>query len=150
LELKSSENNAVSEAGKMGKMNPVVHFEMPAEDLARVKRFYENVFGWNMNQLGPDMGNYLLATTSPMDEKNNYKEKGAINGGFYEKGEYGTTPHIVIAVDDLNQFMRKVGESGGELIGEPTAIPGVGDFIMIRDTEGNRVGLLQPLPMEEK
>lgn len=134
----------------MAKMYPVVHFEMPAEDLARVKKFYENAFGWEMNQLGADMGNYLLAATSPMDEKNNHKEKGAINGGFYEKGEYGTAPHVVIAVDDLKQRMRIVKDSGGELIGEPVAIPGIGDFIMIVDTEGNRVGMLQPLPMDEK
>lgn len=131
-------------------MNPVVHFEMPAEDLARVKKFYEDVFGWEMNQLGDDMGNYLLAATSPMDEKNNYKRNGAINGGFYKKGEYGTSPHVVIAVDDLNQQMRLVRESGGELIGEPAVIPGIGDFIMFIDTEGNSVGMLQPLPMDEK
>lgn len=134
----------------MKTMSPVVHFEMPAEDKTRVKRFYENAFGWIMTQLGQDMGSYLLATTSPVDENNMHKEKGAINGGFYQKGEYGTVPHIVIAVDDLSHSMEKVRQSGGEVIGEPAAIPGIGDFVMIKDTEGNRVGMLQPLPMEER
>ncbi|MDD4757216.1 MAG: VOC family protein [Prolixibacteraceae bacterium] len=134
----------------MKTMSPVVHFEMPAEDKTRVKRFYENAFGWIMTQLGQDMGSYLLATTSPVDENNMHKEKGAINGGFYQKGEYGTVPHIVIAVDDLSHSMEKVRQSGGEVIGDPTSISGIGDFVMIKDTEGNRVGMLQPLPMEER
>jgi hypothetical protein len=38
---------------------------MPAENKARVKEFYETVFSLKMTRLGEDMGNYLLATTSP-------------------------------------------------------------------------------------
>ena len=57
---------------------------------------------------------------------------------------------LFIAVDDLSHSMEKVRQSGGEVLGEPAAIPGIGDFVMIKDTEGNRVGMLQPLPMEER
>jgi len=32
----------------MKKMNPVVHFEMPAKDRARVSEFYTKAFGWKM------------------------------------------------------------------------------------------------------
>jgi predicted enzyme related to lactoylglutathione lyase len=45
-------------------MNPVVHFEMPAEDRHRMRQFYETTFGWKTEQLGPDMGGYVLVTTS--------------------------------------------------------------------------------------
>ena len=34
------------------KMNPVVHFEMPAKNKKRVKKFYEKVFGWKMKRGG--------------------------------------------------------------------------------------------------
>ena len=129
------------------KMNPVVHFEMPAEDKARVKKFYESAFGWQMTQLGPDMGDYLLATTSPVDENNMHKEKGAINGGFYQKGESGTVPHFVISVEDLEEHMETVKKSGGEILGEPMDIPGIGKFVMFKDTESNRVAMLQPIEM---
>ena len=127
------------------KMNPVVHFEMPAEDKARAKKFYEHTFGWKMAQLDANMSNYLLATTSPMDEHNMHKNKGAINGGFFQKGEYGTMPHIVIAVDDIKQSMELVKKSGGEVLGKPMTIPDIGEFVMFKDTEGNRVGMLQPI-----
>ena len=42
----------------MSKMNPVIHFEMPAEDKKRMSDFYTNVFGWQTQQLGPEMGEY--------------------------------------------------------------------------------------------
>lgn len=32
----------------MQKMNPVVHFEMPAKDKKRVADFYSKVFGWDI------------------------------------------------------------------------------------------------------
>jgi len=133
----------------MVKMNPVVHFEMPAINRKRVKKFYETVFGWQMTQLGSEMGYYLLATTSPVDKNNMHKKKGAINGGFFQKGDNGTMPHIVIGVGNLKKSMEMVKESGGKILGKPMIITGIGNFVMFKDTEGNRVGMLQP-NMERK
>ena len=48
-------------------MNPVVHFEMPFDDKARLTRFYEQAFGWQMQGMGAEMGDYVLATTTPSD-----------------------------------------------------------------------------------
>jgi len=127
------------------KMNPVVHFEMPVEDNTRVKKFYESVFGWKMTQLGPDMKDYLLATTSPVDKNNMHINKGAINGGFFKKGDYGTITHVVISVDNLKEHMDIVNKAGGETVGEVMDISGIGKFVMFKDTEGNQVGMLQPV-----
>jgi len=125
-------------------MNPVVHFEMPSVNNKRTKKFYETAFGWQMTQLGSEMGNYLLATTSPVDKKRMHKKRGAINGGFYKKGKSGTMPHLVIAVDNLKKHMGVVKKAGGKIQGKPMDIPGIGTFVMFKDTEGNRVGMLQP------
>lgn len=130
----------------MKKMNPVVHFEMPYKDPKRLSAFYEHVFGWGMQYL-PDMGSYVLATTSPTDKKGMHKEKGAINGGFYPTNpQYGNAPHLVISVDDVEEHMQTVQKAGGKVEGKPMDIPGVGKFVMIRDSEGNRIGMLQPAP----
>lgn len=127
------------------KMNPVVHFEMPAKDKKRVKSFYEKAFGWEMAQMGEDMGGYLLATTTEVDKKTQRpKNPGAINGGFFDSGPYGKVPHIVIAVEDLKEHMKIIKKAGGKVEGKPMNIPGVGEFVMIVDTEGNRVGMLEP------
>ena len=124
-------------------MNPVVHFEMPAEDRQRVSRFYSTVFGWQMTQLGPEMGDYLLAYTSELDEHRMYKHKGAINGGFFAKEPDNAHPSVTIAVDDVKAHIEKVKLGGGTVLGEPQEIPGIGLFVFILDTEGNRVSLLQ-------
>lgn len=129
---------------------PVVHFEMPAKDKKRVATFYTNAFGWSMVQMGPEMGEYILAGTAETDENQMVKTPGTINGGFYEyKDEPGFQyPSVVIAVEDLKISIEKVKKMGGEIAGEQMEIPGIGLFVSIIDTEGNRVGMLQPNPME--
>jgi predicted enzyme related to lactoylglutathione lyase len=128
------------------KMNPVVHFEMPAEDNERASKFYSQVFGWHMTTMGQEYGDYLLANTTDTDPKTGMiKTPGAINGGFFRKGEYGNIPHVIISVDDLSKHMEVVKKAGGEIEGEPSDIPGVGKFVMFKDTEGNKVGMLQPI-----
>jgi predicted enzyme related to lactoylglutathione lyase len=62
--------------------DPVVHFEMPYEDRDRMVRFYENVFGWKAQKLGPEMGNYVLVTTTETDLKAD-APRGAINRHSY-------------------------------------------------------------------
>lgn len=131
-------------------MNPVVHFEMPAEDNDRAKKFYKEAFGWHMTQLGSDMGDYLLATTSPLDKNNMHINKGAINGGFFKKGDYGTIPHIVISVNNLKEHVKIIKKTGGKIMGGVMNIPGIGEFVMFNDTEGNQVGMLEPIKMQPK
>lgn len=128
-------------------MNPVVHFEMPYQDAKRLSDFYSKVFGWDMKTTGPDFGNYVLAGTSPVDDKMMHVNKGAINGGFYPKGEFGTTSHVVISVPDIKKHIEIVKKAGGTVESDPINIPGIGEYAMFHDTEGNRVGMLQPASM---
>jgi len=126
-------------------MSPVVHFEMPAEDRRRMASFYEKTFGWKTQMLGPEMGEYVLVTTAESDVKPG-APAGAINGGFYLKNPDWPAQHpsIVIGVDDIEAAMRRVKEGGGEVLGEPMQIPGVGRYVSFFDTERNRVSMLQP------
>ncbi len=128
------------------KMNPVVHFEMPANQKERMVEFYKKAFGWEANILGPEMGEYVVVMTTETDDKTNQPTKpGAINGGFYKKtaGVLLQHPSLVIAVDDIKQHIKIVEGAGGKVLGEPMDIPGVGLYVSIEDTEGNRVSMLQ-------
>ena len=131
----------------MAKMCPVVHFEMPYDDRARMAKFYQSAFGWQSQMLGEDMGNYVLATTTEIVDCVP-KEPGVINGGFFPRNpdRPGQYPSIVIAVDNIRTMMKKVVTSGGEVLGEPMMIPGVGDYVAFLDSEGNRASMLQPIP----
>ena len=128
-------------------MNPVVHFEMPYDNAERLAKFYQSVFGWQMQLMGEAMGSYVLATTSESDERGP-KKPGTINGGFFPKKPDwpGQVPSVVIAVQDIKQSMNQVTKAGGKVLGEPMEIPGVGQYVSFTDTEGNRVSILQPLP----
>ena len=128
-------------------MNPVVHFEMPYENRARMVAFYETVFAWQMLVFGEEMGNYVVATTAIADAKPG-APAGTINGGFFPKkpdwpAQY---PSIVIAVKDIQAAMAKVTQAGGSVWGDPIKIPEFGQYVSFMDTEGNRVSMLQPAP----
>lgn len=132
----------------MTKMNPVVHFEMPYENNERLVKFYTGVFGWQMQQLGKEMGEYVVATTTETDENRMPLSAGAIGGGFFPKGpEMPQCPSVVIAVEDITAAMKRVTEAGGTILGYPVEIPGIGQYVAITDSEGNRVGMLEPFEM---
>ncbi len=140
----------------MGKANPVVHFEMGYNDKDRMVKFYEGAFGWETQQLGPEMGGYVVAQTTETDKDGMVQTKGAINGGFYKKTDdpQSQAPSLVIAVDDVKAAMKAVEDAGGTILGgmgpdgqhtmEPQMIPGIGLWISAKDTEGNRFSILQP------
>lgn len=130
-------------------MDPVVHFEMPYQNRERMMTFYESVFGWRTEALGEEMGNYVVVTTAEADVKPG-APKGAIGGGFFPRKDDWPAqyPSIVIAVDDIQASMKKLANAGGEVLGEPMEIPGIGLYVSFFDTEGNRVSLLQPAAME--
>ncbi len=128
-------------------MDPVVHFEMPYGNRARMAKFYKFAFGWQTRMLGREMGSYVIVTTTETGESGP-KKPGAINGGFYPKktdwpAQY---PSIVIAVDDVKKAMTKVKTAGGQVLGVPMEIPNVGQYVSFIDPEGNRVSMLQPIP----
>ena len=133
----------------MSKMNPVVHFEMPAEDKNRMVKFYSTVFGWQTQQLGPEMGEYVVVTTAESDVTGRPKMGGAINGGFYKKTDdpLSNHPSVVIAVENMMEAIKNIKNGGGKVLGEPMPIPGVGIYVSFIDTEGNRLSVLQPLDM---
>ena len=119
-------------------MAKVVHFEITADDVARARRFYE-VFGWEIVDSGMPGGEYWLAHTGDDTEM-------GTNGAIMPRS-FNSQPAIIwIGVDDLDGSIAKVVAAGGTLAGEKQTVPGIGDTIYARDTEGNTFGIIQPLP----
>ena len=125
-------------------MSRVVHFEIPADNLERAKKFYSDNFGWKINQLGAEMGNYVLVHTGPTDEKGMPQDRAFINGGLMKRDPSASSPVIVIAVGDADATVEKVKQSGGTLVGEILDIPHVGRYARVQDTEGNVIGIIKP------
>jgi uncharacterized protein len=127
-------------------MNPVVHFELPAENIKRMSDFYKKVFGWKSQMFGAEEGQYVVVTTSETDKSGRPKMTGTINGGFYkkEKNSVGQHPSIVIAVNDIKKVMNSIKKAKGKILGKPSKIKGIGLYLSFQDTEGNLVSVLKP------
>ena len=125
-------------------MDRVVHFEIPADDVERAKKFYSENFGWKLIQYGPEMGNYVIAHTGPTDDKGMPQDKAFINGGLMKRDLSARSPVIVLAVADADATVDKVRKSGGKLVGEILDIPGVGRYARVEDSEGNVIGVIKP------
>lgn len=125
--------------------NPVVHFEMPYKDGKRVAEFYKKVFGWKMDETPPEMGGYVLAGSIDVDKDNMPLQPGGINGGFYPLKDAPASPEpsVVISVPNLNKAMDDIKAAGGEVTREPNEIPGIGMWAVFKDSEGNRVSILE-------
>jgi predicted enzyme related to lactoylglutathione lyase len=118
-------------------MARVVHFEITADDVERARKFYE-IFGWEITSSGMPGVDYWLAHTG--------EEGLGINGAIMPRA-YNPQPVINwVGVGDLDDMIGKVKAAGGEIVGERQTVPGVGDTIYAKDTEGNTFGMIQPLP----
>ena len=95
---------------------------MPYENGERLAKFYSNAFGWKMQMVGSEMGNYVVAATTETDEKGMVKTPGNINGGFFPKNPEATAiPSMVIAVTDIKAAIKNISDAGGKVFGRTHA-----------------------------
>lgn len=126
-------------------MDKVVHFEIPADDMARAKKFYSSVFGWKTEDV-PGM-EYTMANTVAVDQKTRMpKEAGAINGGMMKRTAAVKAPVVTINVDDIDKALQKVEKAGGKVIMPKQKVMDMGWNAYARDTEGNIIGVWQTIP----
>jgi uncharacterized protein len=121
-------------------MNEVVHFEIPADDMTRAKKFYSSVFGWKLEDV-PGM-NYTMASTIEVDEKTRMpKRPGAINGGMMKKEGAFKTTTLTVDVGNIDEAVERIKKAGGKLAKEKQSVMDMGFIAYVEDTEGNIVGL---------
>ena len=119
-------------------MKRVVHFELAADDPGRAVKFYEDVFGWNIQKWeGPI--DYWLITTGEDSEP-------GINGAIKEKIDPRQTTVNTIDVPSVDDFQKRIENAGGKILKPKTEIPGVGFHAYCEDTEGNIFGIMEGRP----
>jgi predicted enzyme related to lactoylglutathione lyase len=123
-------------------MPKVVHFEIPADDVDRAKNFYGSVFGWDLQTMQMEGGEYTSVRTTAVDEQTQMPtEPGAINGGMMQRTDTTPTPVITIDVESIDEALRQVESEGGSTVLARTPIPGMGAYAYFKDPEGNVLGL---------
>ncbi len=122
------------------KNNKVVHFEIPAGDLASSKEFYQGVFGWNFKEWDE---NYMSVMAADSDENGESQEVGAINGGLQKKSDRAVSPTIVVQVSDIDETLKEIQDKGGTVVIEKEQMGENGFYAQFNDPDGNRLGLFQ-------
>jgi predicted enzyme related to lactoylglutathione lyase len=112
--------------------NSIVHFEIPADDVQRAKKFYEEAFGWKITD--PFKMNYFFVETRGPGEP-------GINGGLMPRKSPDQPFMNYLDVDSIDTFCKKVEDAGGVVVLPKTEIgPGMGWIAAFKDTEGNMLG----------
>jgi len=121
----------------------VGHFEIPADNLERARKFYSATFGWKMNEL-PSM-DYTMVSTGEVDDQGMPKAPGYVSGGIGKRG--GPLEHsvVTIIVDDITASEKVIEKNGGKIIQrkKPIGDGSMGSTGYFKDSEGNVVGLYQ-------
>lgn len=124
-------------------MPTIVHFEIPADDIERTKKFYSDIFGWKIekwqgpnddSQLTSAAGHpidYWIVTTT--DKKGNY----GITGGIMKRQMPKHQVTNYIGVNSVEEYSSKVEKHGGKIVASKKAVPGMGYFALCLDTENN-------------
>jgi predicted enzyme related to lactoylglutathione lyase len=120
----------------------IVHFEIPATDVARAKKFYEKVFGFPYKDAQMPGTEYWLIDNGSKDQ-----------GGGLMPAQDGTGNLIVyFDVDDIDKAVKQVRELGGTA-DDKMPVPGEGWFAGCKDSEGNAFSLWKSdktAPMPER
>lgn len=118
----------------------VVHFEVPFDDGDRARGFYRDIFGWSFDEV-PGMG-YSMVTTGPRSDQGMPAEPGYINGGMFDRASSSPKgPVVTIAVESIDETLRKVAELGGSTVDPRTQVGDMGFAAYFKDSEGNLMGL---------
>ncbi|MBI1757347.1 MAG: VOC family protein [Fimbriimonas ginsengisoli] len=111
--------------------NTFCHIEFDSTDLARSQRFFEGLFGWTFRAFGEKMVVFGL---------------GDQHLGGLQKADNvapGRSPSVWIEVASLDPMVTKAVGSGGSLERGREEVPGVGWSAVVKDPDGNFVGLVE-------
>ena len=120
-------------------MSNIAHFSINADDVTRACHFYENVFGWKFEEMGPH--DFYRIDTGETDDK----------GGMHtlhprrelKEGVRMAGYECTISVPSLSEIVTAIRAQNGKIIMEETVIVGIGRLIFFEDTEGNLAGAMQ-------
>jgi predicted enzyme related to lactoylglutathione lyase len=121
----------------------IVHFEILAENVENLKKFYSELFGWKFEKY-PGPTDYWIVLTVPVDEKGMPMRPG-VNGGMMKRERPEHKPVNYISVESVDENSRKVVPLGGQIIVPKMEIPGMGWSALASDPDRNQIGLFETM-----
>jgi predicted enzyme related to lactoylglutathione lyase len=121
----------------------IVHFEIPAKDVEKLKKFYSELFGWKIYR-PPGPIEYWMIETVPVDEQGMTSRPG-VNGGMYKKDQPQLKPVNYILVEDIDEYIQKIEDLGGTILRGKQEVPGIGWIALCLDPEGNSIAIMESM-----
>lgn len=119
----------------------IVHFEIPADDIEKLRHFYAQLFGWKIEKM-PGFAEYWNIETVPVDDAGRLVRPG-VNGGLMKRQTADQQLVTYIAVESIDDYSEKIVKLGGTITVPKQEIPGIGWWAFAQDPEGNQFGLFQ-------
>ena len=120
--------------------NAGAYFEIPVLDLERAMQFYQKVFQVDFQKMTVD--GYEMALF-PFQENCPGITGALAKGDVYQPSKEGTL--IYLRSFDIDKTLASVTANGGEILYPNTSNGDWGFVAEFQDSEGNRVGLHEPL-----
>ena len=112
----------------------ITHIEFPADDLGRARRFYSELFGWELGEM-PQFPDYLLFSMGSIERA---------GGAIGKRGQsVDDKLRIYVEVDSIDGVLPRVPDLGGKVVTPKTAIPGQGFYAVLLDSEGSEIALYE-------
>jgi uncharacterized protein len=126
------------------KIPTIVHFEIPADDVERARKFYSTLFGWKIEKIevkkdGATMDYWMISTSTKREDSS--EKSSHLEGGLIKR-QHPQQPNLnYISVSSIDDYSNKVKELGGKVLLPKTEITGYGFFTVCIDTENNAFAL---------
>jgi len=109
--------------------NPVVHFEITGQDGETLKKFYGELFDWNIDSNNPQNYGFVAA------------EEGGVGGAVATAQQGPGMLTIYIATDDITGLLARAEGLGGTVVMPETKVSDEVTIGLFADPEGHVVGL---------
>ncbi|MCW3992844.1 MAG: VOC family protein [Candidatus Bathyarchaeota archaeon] len=119
----------------------IVHFDIPADDVEKLRRFYTDLFGWKIEKM-PGPMDYWTIETVPVDE-NMMPIRPGVNGGMMKREAPEQKLVIYISVESVDEYGEKIEALGGEVVVPKQEVPGIGWWALALDPEGNTFAIFE-------
>jgi len=118
---------------------PVVHFEIIGKDGEKLRSYYSDLFGWEI-----DADNPMQYGTIQRDGNTTSDGVGMGGGVAGGPGDYEGHVTFYVEVPDVEAALAKADELGGSRIMGPDEVPGMGIVLgHLKDPEGHVIGVIE-------
>jgi predicted enzyme related to lactoylglutathione lyase len=125
--------------------NPVVHFEIYADDPSKLSDFYKGLFDWKIDK-APEM-DYWMIHTVPTDAKGMPAQPGGLNGGMMKRPMPDARAWLnYVSVVSVDETVKKARSAGAQVMRPKSPVPKMGWFAILTDPEMNVFAIWQNDP----